>query len=398
MASAGPPPQLPPGAYDDMSGTVIGVVAFCLVFSTIMVALRLFTRVYVVKLVGIDDYAAVISLFVIYAAGIPIALMTQWGSGKHIYALDPASLPELVPNYLREFYFTIVFYCAALMTIKLTFLLGYYRVLAVQHMRVVYIVAMFVVGGWSLSQVFVGIFTCTPISGFWDKSIPSACIPNLPQWYINAAGNIITDVAVFVLPLPALWKLNLARPQKLALVGIFCLGFFTVVVSVIRIRYLRMFEDFTWENAPAGCWSIGELTSAITCCCLPTLRPLLTRYFPSLGSRIGRSSKGYAQTFEHGTGATSTIGQKSVNRKGGISDGGDSEIELGIGNKGGDAASIGRASTSAASVGREHITSFQSTVRTNISPFENAQEKTGRIQPGDIVVQREVHLSTSIPR
>lgn len=61
MASAGPA-QLPPGAYDDMSGTVVGVVAFCMVFSTIMVALRLFTRMVVVKHVGIDDYAAVVSL------------------------------------------------------------------------------------------------------------------------------------------------------------------------------------------------------------------------------------------------------------------------------------------------------------------------------------------------
>ncbi|KAM7194843.1 hypothetical protein V8F33_007041 [Rhypophila sp. PSN 637] len=393
MASPGPPPELPPEAFDDMSGDVIGVVVFCLIFSTLMVALRIFTRGVVVKQIGIDDYAAIVSLIVIYGAGIPIALMTKWGLGKHIYAIDPALMPELVPNYLRYFYFSIVFYCAGLMTIKLTFLFGYYRVLAVQHMRVVYIVAIVIVGGWSISQVFVGIFTCTPVSGFWDKSIPSTCIPNLPQWYINAAGNIITDVAVFVLPLPAIWRLQLAKPQRLMLVGIFCLGFFTVVISIIRIRYLKLFDDFTWENSPSSMWSIAELTSAITCCCLPTLRPTMTRYFPNLGSRIGRSTKGYAQTYEDQTGGTSTIGAKSANRKGNMSGGGDSEIELG--NSGGDAVSMGRASTSAASVGREHITSFKPTVRTDISPFENPHPGTGPMHPGDIVVQREVYLSTS---
>lgn len=68
------------------------------------------------------------------------------------------------------------------MTVKLTFLFGYYRVLGVQHMRIVYLVAMFIVGGWSLSQVMVGIFTCSPISGFWDTTIKSTCIPNIPQW------------------------------------------------------------------------------------------------------------------------------------------------------------------------------------------------------------------------
>jgi hypothetical protein len=104
-------------------------------------------------------------------------------------------------------------------------LFQYYRVLAVQKMRVVYLVAIFIVGGWALSQVMVGIFACTPVQGFWDSTIESKCIPNLPQWYINAAGNIITDVAVFALPLPAIWRLNLVKGQKYLLIGIFSLGF-----------------------------------------------------------------------------------------------------------------------------------------------------------------------------
>jgi hypothetical protein len=56
----------------------------------------------------------------------------------------------------------------------------------------------------------------------------------------------------------------------------------TVIISVVRIRYLKLFEDFSWENSPSSMWSVGELTSAITCCCLPTLRPLVSRYFPNL--------------------------------------------------------------------------------------------------------------------
>lgn len=109
--------------------------------------------------------------------------------------------------------------------IKLAFLLQYYRVLAVQRMHIVYLVAIFIVGGWSLSQLLVGIFICTPIRGFWDSTANAKCIPNIPQWYINAAGNIITDVAVFTLPLPAIWKLNLVKGQKMILLGIFSLGF-----------------------------------------------------------------------------------------------------------------------------------------------------------------------------
>ena len=81
------------------------------------------------------------------------------------------------------------------------------------------------VGGWSLSQLFVGIFSCIPISGYWDKTIDSTCISNYPQWYINAAGNIFTDLAIFFLPMPILRKLNLPKSQRLVLFGIFSLGF-----------------------------------------------------------------------------------------------------------------------------------------------------------------------------
>ncbi len=116
-------------------------------------------------------------------------------------------------------------YCSALFFLKMAFLFQYYRVLAVQKMRNVYIGSIIVVGGWALSQVFVGIFTCNPVSGFWDSTVEATCIPNIPQWYINAGGNIITDVVVFALPLPAIWSLQLARPSKIMLLAIFSLGF-----------------------------------------------------------------------------------------------------------------------------------------------------------------------------
>lgn len=116
-------------------------------------------------------------------------------------------------------------YCGGLFAIKMTFLLQYYRVFVVQRMRIAFIATTALVGAWSISQLLIGIFICTPIRGFWDSSIPSKCVPNYPQFYINAAGNIVTDIAIFALHLPLLWKLNLGKPQRIILVGIFSLGF-----------------------------------------------------------------------------------------------------------------------------------------------------------------------------
>lgn len=118
-----------------------------------------------------------------------------------------------------------MFYCAGLFGAKMTFLLQYYRVLAVQRMRTIYIIAIVVVGAWAFAQVLIMLLICRPIQGLWDKTVPADCMPNSPQIYVNAGGNIITDIIIFLLPMPAIKQLNLKRPQKIILFFIFSLGF-----------------------------------------------------------------------------------------------------------------------------------------------------------------------------
>lgn len=217
-------------------------------------------------------------------------------------------------------------YNGSLTAIKLTFLLQYHRILGTGQMRKVIMVAFVLIAMWSISQLLVVIFTCTPIHKFWLPETPGTCIPNLPFWYANAAGNIVTDVIVFILPLPVLGRLNLRKSQKLALIGVFSLGFFvscgalpfphltlpspspnskppsllqTCAISVIRIQYLKLSNDVTWDNVSSSCWSIGELCSGITCACLPTLRPLLSRCLPGMRSQSGQSSDNKNKYYQH---------------------------------------------------------------------------------------------------
>ena len=56
------PPELIPGFHDDRSGLVVFCVVFCLVVATAMVCLRIWTRAFILKKVGADDWAAIIAL------------------------------------------------------------------------------------------------------------------------------------------------------------------------------------------------------------------------------------------------------------------------------------------------------------------------------------------------
>ncbi|KAK5655153.1 hypothetical protein OQA88_6052 [Cercophora sp. LCS_1] len=302
MADAGaPPPELIPGYYDDRSGLAIFCVVFCLVVATGMVGLRTWTRKVIINKMGMDDWAAIITTIVVWGEGISIAVSTRYGLGRHIFAVQP---PTLIPTYWKTFWVTLLLYHAALLGAKMTFLLQYYRILAIQRMRIVYIVAIVVVGLWGFAQVLIALLICRPIQGLWDKSIKADCMPNAPQIYVNAAGNIVTDIAIFLLPLPALKQLNLKRRQKVMLLGIFSLGFFTVAISIIRIKFLDIHEDVTWQHVESSGWSIGELASALTCSSLPTLRPFVAKYVPSLGLAGGTGDSGpsYSSYYPHTVG------------------------------------------------------------------------------------------------
>ncbi|KAK3987788.1 hypothetical protein QBC44DRAFT_351653 [Cladorrhinum sp. PSN332] len=312
MSTTAPSPELDPAVFESRAGVVIAVVVTTLSIAALSVGLRSYARASMIRQFGMDDWAAIVAMLFAIGSGTMVVSNTKYGHGRHIY--NPEVDATQLWKYFRTFYISIVLYNASLTAIKITFLLQYWRIFGTQQMRRVIMIAGVFVALWSISQLLVVIFTCTPIEKFWlADQVPGTCIPNLPFWYINAAGNIVTDVTVFIVPLPALSRLNLRKNQKLALLGVFCLGFFTCAISVIRIQYLRLSEDTTWDNVASSCWSVGELCSGITCACLPTLRPLAARVFPSLQSTQNSNSGKY---YHHESSKRGGTGPHRSNRSG----------------------------------------------------------------------------------
>lgn len=123
---------------------------------------------------------------------------------------------------------SLLLYNIAVLFTKLMFFFQYYRIVQqIRTLKIIYAIIMVLVTIWSVSQIFVTAFTCVPIQGLWDMSIPATCDSLGPsaQQYLNSGGNIVTDVIILVLPLPVVWRLKLPRNQKLVLVGVFSLGF-----------------------------------------------------------------------------------------------------------------------------------------------------------------------------
>jgi hypothetical protein len=65
------------------------------------------------------------------------------------------------------------------------------------------------------------------------------------------------------------------------------------------VIFLKRPVDFTYDAIAVLCWSHSELSSGIICAAIPTLKPLLGKYIPALGS-ARRSIRGYRK-YEDGS-------------------------------------------------------------------------------------------------
>ncbi|RHZ54472.1 hypothetical protein CDV55_100744 [Aspergillus turcosus] len=166
-------------------------------------------------------------------------------------------------------------------------------------------ICVFLAVGYWFSCTIAFLVCCRPLSYYWTQYRDpkgGKCIFNLYPFYIgNAAANVATDGIILLVPIPLVWKLQMRTSQKILVSGIFLLGGFVCVASVVRIYFMTFLSrsrDITWIMGDVFIWSSVEPCIGIVCACLPTLQPLLRstlrRVFGS--SRIAR--KFGASTFQ----------------------------------------------------------------------------------------------------
>ncbi|KAI2814005.1 hypothetical protein CBS76997_11378 [Aspergillus niger] len=221
--------------------------------------------------------------------------MIDWvnhGVGQHIYLYGIQGLH----HFLLNLFIVEILYTLSICFTKYSILMFYWRIFGMSNIRYpIYLIA-FVVTGWGLGVILTTIFQCLPVHGFWDKTIPSHCGVNVNNFFIgNAVPNILTDWALLTLPLPYVWKLQRSASQKLALTGVFIMGGFICIISIVRlIIMLNAYKvpslDETWVFVGPSKWTAVETNIGIVSACLPSLRPVIT-----LIKKTGSSTKGVSQ-------------------------------------------------------------------------------------------------------
>jgi hypothetical protein len=126
-------------------------------------------------------------------------------------------------------WYGILCYTSSLVFTRVSILLLYRRIFSssskMKKAILVVMVLVLAVSIWLVATVFT---VCVPLQAFWDWTLGSKklvyCHPGSMYWF-NSALHIASDLVIIALPLPILWKMRLPRRQKIALVGVFALGF-----------------------------------------------------------------------------------------------------------------------------------------------------------------------------
>ncbi|KAK3395257.1 hypothetical protein B0H63DRAFT_386009 [Podospora didyma] len=290
---------------DTLAPTVIACTTIMLCLSLLAVALRFYTRGKLMRAIGREDWCVLVALFFCIASTSLIFAEVHFALGQHIAAVTPTQLI----GYLKVAFFQGVFYHLSLAFTKISILLLYLRVLVTyDYTRKLIWATLVIVAVYNAFTFVMHLNICTPLAKVWDRSVPGTCSDARIWWGITYM-HIITDFIIFALPVPVVVGMTIPIRQKVALLFVFAMGFFVCLISVLRTIWLNTLlysRDSTWDFVSIANWSAVEINIAVVCACLPTMKPLVTRFLSWLSSRHlpcwkgdGKKAAGDTDTQEH---------------------------------------------------------------------------------------------------
>lgn len=152
---------------------------------------------------------------------------------------------------------------------------------------------------------------CIPLQAFWDFELQKRSYCHAKAvWWFTTYMHVITDFLTYLLPMPIIFSVQFPKRQKILLFILFAFGFLWVspinlipipclkimvcllmswfsvcLVSLVRLYLLKITADtpdYTFDNVSIAFWSCVETNAAVSVACFMTMKPLITRWFPTL--------------------------------------------------------------------------------------------------------------------
>ncbi|TGZ76378.1 hypothetical protein EX30DRAFT_399299 [Ascodesmis nigricans] len=278
--------------------------------ATLLVLLRTYCRVFMIRSPGMDDYTMWGGLaFALANMGCFIG-KEPYGMGRHFSTITQAEYKE----YRHIQYFQSQTFVMALGFVKISTAFLLLRLAPQKKYRYFLWGMIIFMILFSLACMGTLIFNCWPVNGAWDPAVRKVAKCYSPATFtsiglFNTSMNVITDVIFATIPIPLIWNLQMNRRAKIALGGILSLGYFACIAGIIKgvkQSNSRKAKDSTFHEE-VQIWGFIHVSVGIIAACCPTLKPLFTRilgsttrYYgtnDSTGNQYGSRSRNHMNTF-----------------------------------------------------------------------------------------------------
>ncbi|KAB2572061.1 hypothetical protein BFW01_g8590 [Lasiodiplodia theobromae] len=267
----------------DNAPHVAGSIISITILAFTMYGLRVYTRLKVAAW-GMDDWCMTVAIppFAVLSASCIAAAFN--GVGVHAWRFnDPAVAPYMEIG-LKWFFMFEVFYCVAIIPIKLSIAFQLIRIAAG---RKFFVYSQYVVAGMFTTMNLIAalyiIFQCKPVSYAWNTNQDGKCEDAkilTDIYYATTAVNIATDWFCAAMPIPLLWNVKLNRNAKISVACILSLGIFASLSACIRLKYtvnLQATDDYLYAISDILIWGYAENGIGVIVGCVGTLRPLFRK-------------------------------------------------------------------------------------------------------------------------
>ncbi|RWA05201.1 hypothetical protein EKO27_g9906 [Xylaria grammica] len=149
------------------------------------------------------------------------------------------------------------------------------------------------------------------VEAHWGSThdLETKCMGSMTVVLLLCITDFAADLAIIIIPIPLVWRLNLSTRNKVAISAVFLLGSVTVAASLTRLIVEGRAVNIGFAPGSDSIlviteyiyWGFVELAVAIVAACLPTLHGFLGKYsfleFPKRFKTLFRSrSNGQPQS------------------------------------------------------------------------------------------------------
>ncbi|KKA30173.1 hypothetical protein TD95_001185 [Thielaviopsis punctulata] len=308
--------------YESTDNQTIAAIIFVGSFTTILVLVRLASRVLIVKRFGIDDALALFGLITLIAFIVLCVILIRMGSGRHFVYVQYVMTLQTVENSEIIDFAAHLIYTSSLLIGRLSGLAFYYRLCKMHNIfRLAIFVVAGIIGAGFLPQIFLIIFHCVPVTGLWPYEWQPGvdkytCLEWGLVYSVNSATSLLCDFLIFGIPIAMLRALDMSRKRKIQLTFIktppkhqyhLCLHQLTghptrvICISITRLVFVikgQWEADMSWSYNPMLGIEVSEIGGTLIALSVPGIKPVFDLMFGKLRD-ASKESYGSARSRFH---------------------------------------------------------------------------------------------------